>query len=156
MGFRQDGLMNEWWIEVYGDPCRECDFNWSQSPTGVVASVEELPSLFDAVLAGTSGRQRHPELSWSAKAYVFHVADNLRIWAERLEGIRSGAPPQVAAYDENHLASVRRYEEMPVEAALWSVRTAAAAWSEAMRAAIQSGTVVDHPERGELTASEVV
>ena len=67
-----------------------------------------------------------PGATWSAKAYVFHVADNLRIFAERLEGVFAGGPITLAGYDQDQLAAARDYEAMSVQTALWSVRGAAA------------------------------
>ena len=124
-----DRVENSWWIAEWGNPCRECGFDWAQSPESVIAAVEELPAKFDALLAGRTGDETasdaHPgEPIWSAKAYVFHVADNLRIFAERLEGVFAGAPTTLAAYDQDELAAARDYEAMSLQSALWSVRTA--------------------------------
>src|SRR3954465_11087757 len=58
--------------------------------------VEALPDEFDAILAGCSGDETAADTTWSAKAYVFHVADNLRIFAERLQGVFAGAPTTLA------------------------------------------------------------
>src|SRR5262245_48631252 len=109
---------NRWWIEEWGDPCRECGFDWSQPPEAAIAAVEALPDAFDDALAGRTGAERSPESTWSAKAYVFHVADNLRIFAERLEGVFAGAPTTLAAYDQDELAAARNYEDMSLESAL--------------------------------------
>ena len=43
---------------------------------------------------------------------MFHVADNLRIFAERLEGVFAGAPTTLAAYDQDELAAARNYDAM--------------------------------------------
>lgn len=59
------------------------------------------------------------------------VADNLRIWAERLAGSAAGAKA-VGAYDDNLLAAARFYSDVPLSAALWSIERArgdAQAWS---------------------------
>ena len=114
---------NAWWIEEWGNPCRECGFDWAQSPEAVIAAVEALPAAFDALLAGHTGDETaadaHPGASWSAKAYVFHVADNLRIFAERLEGVFAGAPTMLAAYDQDELAAARNYDrDVPAICAL--------------------------------------
>ncbi len=156
----EHAVENEWWITEWGNPCRECGFDWSQSPEAVLAAVEELPDRFDALLAGRTGDETagdaHPgPFVWSAKAYVFHVADNLRIFAERLEGVFAGAPTTLAAYDQDELAAARNYEAMSLESALWSVRTATVAWSSATREALTRPTTYQHAERGELNAAEI-
>ena len=122
---------NSWWIAEWGNPCRECGFDWSQSPETAIAAVEALPDEFDALLAGRTGGEQAPDATWSAKAYVFHVADNLRIFAERLEGVFAGGPTTLAAYDQDELAAARNYDAMSLQSALWSVRTATVTWAAA-------------------------
>src|SRR3954454_7543995 len=151
---------NSWWIAEWGNPCRECGFDWSQPPEAVIAAVEELPDKFDAALAGHTGDERAPHAnpgrpSWSAKAYVFHVADNLRIFAERLQGVFAGAPTTLAAYDQDQLAEARDYEAMSLPSALWSVRTATVTWAAAARESLSRPTTYQHAERGELNAAEI-
>lgn len=148
-------IENIWWVEEYGDPCRECGFDWSQSAAAAIEQAEAVPGQFAAMLDGRAGDERFPHATWSAKAYVFHVADNLRIFAERLEGVAAGGSAALASYDQDELAAARRYEEMSVESALWSVRTAAAAWATASRHALAQQTEFLHEERGTLTAAEV-
>jgi hypothetical protein len=147
---------NELWVEAYGDPCRECGFEWSQSAGDAVAAVEGLPERFAGLLAGTSGDEVPAGCTWSAKAYVFHVADNLRVFAERLEGVRAGGPSSLVGYDENELAAARHYEEMALPAALWSVTNAVPLWVGAARTALAAGTWYTHSEYGELSAAEIV
>ena len=146
---------NAWWISEYGDPCRECGFDWSQQPEDAITAVESLPDQFGVLLDGRAGTEVAPGATWSAKAYVFHVADNLRIFAERLEGVFAGAPTTLAAYDQDQLAAARDYEAMSVQSALWSVRTATATWSAAARESLTRSITYLHAERGELTASEI-
>jgi len=146
---------NEWWVSVYGDPCRECGFDWAQAPAAAIAAVEALPDRFAALLDGRTGDEVASGATWSAKAYVFHVADNLRIFAERLEGVFAGAPDTLAAYDQDQLAVARDYEAMSVQSALWSVRTATATWAAAARESLARPTTYLHAERGVLSAAEI-
>jgi len=150
------GPENSWWREEYGDPCRECGFEWSVAPGDAIAAVEELPAEFAELLAVATGDAVPPGCTWSAKAYVFHVADNLRIFAERLEGVRAGGPRELIGYDENELAAARRYVEMSLPAALWSITDAVPRWADASRAALADDLTYLHSERGELRASEIV
>jgi uncharacterized damage-inducible protein DinB len=151
---------NLWWIEEWGNPCRECGFDWTQPPESVIAAVEELPAKFDALLAGRTGDEissdpRPGEPIWSAKAYVFHVADNLRVFTERLEGVFAGGPTTLAAYDQDELAAARNYDAMSLQSALWSVRTATEAWVAAARESLTRPFTYQHAERGELNAAEI-
>ena len=91
MGHNQG--MSEWAVALYGDPCRGCGYRWTIGNGAAVIMGSEVPATFGRVLAGATGKERHPDLAWSASAYVSHVADNLRIWAERLAGVTAGAPP---------------------------------------------------------------
>ena len=118
--------------------------------------MERLPGTFAALLAGAAGGEVPPGCTWSAKAYVFHVADNLRIFAERLEGVRAGGRRELIGYDENELAAARHYEEMSLPAALWSIADAVPRWATASRAALADELTYQHSERSELRASEIV
>jgi hypothetical protein len=148
--------VNEWGITLYGDPCRQCGFSWDADLDGATTTVTGIGAAYTSLLVGATGRERHPELAWSVSAYVCHVADNLRIWAERLAGIAAGADRGVAPYDESLLAEARRYGSIPLEAARWSLGTAIVDWAEAVGRSARSGTVLVHPERGEQTLAEVV
>ncbi len=146
---------NEWWIAEYGSPCRECGFDWSLDPEAVIVQVEALPDRFAALLDGRAGDEIAPGASWSAKAYVFHVADNLRVFAERLEGVAAGGSTALAAYDQDELADARHYDEMSVQSALWALRTSTAAWASATRGALTRPIEYLHAERGLLNAAEI-
>jgi len=151
---RDHGTVNDWGKSKYGDPCRECGFSWAMSPQAVIALVTDLPDSYSAMLRGADGSEQHPDLAWSVRAYVWHVADNLRIGAERLMGVVRGAPSRIPAYDENLLAKARRYEEMALEAALWSLTRSVRDWREAVKQADRKQVTLLHPERGVLTTAE--
>ena len=147
--------MESWGAELYGDPCRECGYDWSVTPREAVGQVRGLPALFAGLLEGRSGAERHPELAWTPTAYVCHVADNLRIWAERLAGARLAGAVHVPGYDQDLLAQARRYDEIAPAAALWSLRGAAAVWAETVSAALDEGVVLHHAGRGAQRAEDV-
>jgi hypothetical protein len=148
--------MNIWGACAYGDPCRECGYNWTISLNTGVSRIARLPFAYGELLEGRTGREQHPSLSWSVTEYVSHVADNLRIWAERLMGVVDGVPLVVGNYDENKLADARNYEDIPIQAAMWSLRRSVDDWLSSVEAAPSSGVVLIHPVRGELTLSDVV
>ena len=50
-----------------------------------------------------------------------HVADNLRIYAERLAGAALRAAGPITEYDQDALADARNYNWIAVESALWSI-----------------------------------
>jgi hypothetical protein len=147
--------VSTWGRSVYGDPCRECGFEWSISQDDAVALIHAAPARYADTLVGRDGMERHPDLDWSAGAYVCHVTDNLRIWAERLAGFALGATGQVANYDDDLLARARAYDEVPIQASLWSLQRAAKDWTEAFSLAVDKGVVLLHPERGEQSTLDV-
>jgi len=82
--------MMNWGRDLYGNPCRECGYDWSISPDDALSLMAAIPARYAALVGDRDGSQRHPDLSWSAGAYVCHVTDNVRIWAERLAGCALG------------------------------------------------------------------
>jgi hypothetical protein len=143
-------------VEIYGDPCRQCGYRWSIERNAAVGLVAAAPNYFSALLAGDDGRARHPDLNWTVTGYVCHVADNLRVWAERLVGAAFGASGVVSAYDEKALAAARRYETVAIEGALWSLGRAAADWQVAVALATEHSIVLHHPARGTVSVADVV
>jgi hypothetical protein len=147
--------VESWGAALYGDPYRECGFDWSLSPEEATCVVADIPARYAAILAGSDGRQRHPDLAWTAGAYVCHVTDNLRNWAERLAGAALGGSPEVVGYDPDLLAKVRGYAQVPLPGALWSLRHAALAWLEAVELGRRAGTVLLHATRGKQQVEDV-
>ena len=83
--------MNRWGRENFGDPCRVCGFDWSMPEETARALVAEAPQTFADLIGPSDGRERHPDLEWTAGGYVCHVADSLRVWAERLANVALAA-----------------------------------------------------------------
>jgi hypothetical protein len=148
--------VSEWGTSVYGNPCRGCGFSWATGVDDALSLVSNLPGTYARVLAGASGHERHPELTWSVSAYVCHVGDNLRIWAERLAGIAAGGPPEVGGYDERVLADARNYERIPLPAALWSLSRCVPDWLDEVGRSPRTGIVLIHPERGGQSRTDVI
>jgi hypothetical protein len=142
-------------IETWGEPCRVCGFSWHSAPEQTLEEVRGLPERLGAALAGADGTEQPPGLSWNITAYVSHVADNLRIWAERLEGIAAGAPAAIVPYDQDELAAARSYNELSLQGALWSLDRAVRDWSGAVAATPDEFTV-GHPELGAMTRGDVI
>lgn len=147
--------MSQWGPTTYGDPCRECGFSWSASLEESVSVIEAAPDTFSELVAGADGSERLPRLSWPLVAYVSHVADNLRIWAERLAGLAVGDDGPVAPYDQDLLAEARRYSELSLAGALWSLDRASADWTGAVARAEGAGVTLVHPDRGPQSLLDV-
>ena len=115
----------------------------------------DVPEKYHQLLSGTDGHHRSPDLAWSAGAYVCHVTDNLRIWAERVAGAALGGGRTVSGYDPDLLADSRNYPTIPLEGALWSLGNAVRDWTTALQLGLERGIVLLHSERGVQTAIDV-
>ncbi|MEU6575864.1 DinB family protein [Streptomyces sp. NPDC046805] len=118
--------------------------------------VEDLPTDYAALVKGRLGNERHPELTWNVAAYVSHVTDNLRNWAERLAGARLSGTRQVPGYNPDLLAQASSYNEVSLAGALWSLQLAADAWVDSVSAALEDNVVLEHAGRGIQRAEDVV
>ena len=147
--------MSRWGADLYGDPCRECGFEWSISPGQAVNLIAGTPDEYALLLAGATGLERHPDLEWTVVGYVCHVADNLRIWAERLAGATLAGRSEVVGYDTDLLAVARRYDSVSLSGALWSLRNAVQDWERAIRLAADQDAVLIHDSRGRQRWSDV-
>jgi hypothetical protein len=140
---------------MFGDPCRECGFAWDVSTADATAIVAGVHARLSRMLAGDAGTERHRDLDWSVTAYVCHVGDNLRIWAERLAGVALGGSPAVTGCDEAALGEVRGYETISLPGALWSLDRAARDWLDAVAMA-PADLTMDHSGFGRLALLDVV
>lgn len=147
--------MSSWGPGLYGDPCRECGFDWTIPVADAVEVIRRLPAVYAGALQEASGAERHRDLAWSVGSYVCHVGDNLRIWAERLAGAAAAGSFTVATYDQDALAAARRYDQIPLGASLWSLDRAVDDWLVAVDRAGRANTLLDHPERGLLGVVDV-
>ncbi|MFR0359233.1 hypothetical protein [Streptomyces sediminimaris] len=147
--------MELWGARLYGNPCRDCGFGWSLSPREAVGLVEDLPARYGALVKGRRGDERHPELAWNIAAYISHVTDNLRNWAERLAGARLTGVRQVPGYDQDLLAQARSYNDVCLAGAVWSLQRAAEAWAESVSAALEEHVVLEHADRGVQRAEDI-
>jgi hypothetical protein len=153
---RDHGSMDSWGASLYGDPCRECGFDWSLTDDATLEQLSQYPSEVEAALSGATGGERHPDLTWSVGAYVCHVGDNLRIWSERVGGAVAGAGPDIDAYDQDLLADARNYDSIPLVTAKRSLRHSVAEYTATLAEASETGVLLVHPERGDLSRSDVL
>lgn len=114
-----------------------------------------LPDSIDDLVTGATGAERLPGLGWNVSGYIAHMTDNTRIWAERLMAVARGADSHVVAYDENLLAEARRYNEIALQGATWSLQIAVVSWLSAVEEADRAGVVIMHSVRGAMSISDV-
>ena len=126
--------MNRWGADTFGDPCRECGFDWSQPHDAANAVVVAAPAVIGALLDGRDGRSARPGLEWTAVGYVCHVGDSIRVWSERLASVAlgDGTPSASTTRTPRRGAALRRRRLL---GARWSLRRAVLDWSAAVELA---------------------
>ena len=147
--------MNAYLTERYGNPCRGCGYTWSTDADVCRGMIEESPGRVAALLEGRDGSENLPVLEWNARAYVAHMADNLRIWSERLAAVVLDPSALVTPYEEGDLARARGYQSLPLQGVLWSLGRALEDWRVAEALAGSGSIVLRHPEQGRLELHEV-
>jgi hypothetical protein len=148
--------MDTWGAPLYGDPCRECGFTWATGPALMTSFMRTLPDSIDTLVTNATGTERLPELGWNVSGYIAHITDNTRIWAERVIAVARGADAHVVPYDPDLLAEARRYNEIALHGATWSLRCAVEEWLRAVEEATSAHVVMLHSERGAMEVSDVV
>ncbi len=119
-------------------------------------TISDGPDYYRALLSSADPSLRAPGATWSSREYAWHVADNLRIWGERIMGLSLGVTGPVSTYDPDRLAEVRGYEHLPVAAVFWSLDRAVNDWQEALRTMGDApDLVLTHPLRGDEPISAV-
>jgi hypothetical protein len=148
-------VVEQWGATLYGDPCRACGFAWSLTPNEAVHWVSGWGPRLAVTIADAGGSERRSSGGWSITEYVCHVGDNLRQWAERLQGALLAQQNEVAGYDPDALAAARGYASLPLAVAAWSSELAAASWVEVVDRALSDEAELQHATRGVQRAADV-
>jgi hypothetical protein len=148
--------VDSWGAALYGEPCRECGFTWSIGLPATISLMRDIPDAVDELVKDATGVERLPDLGWNVSGYIAHMTDNTRIWSERLVAVARGADAHVVPYDPDLLAESRRYNEVALPGATWSLRIAVEAWLTAVAEADLARVVMLHSERGAMDLFDVV
>lgn len=111
-----------------GEPpgkCPQCGYSWMTTFSTACDLIESSPPRFDAAFDGRDGMARPTDGSWNATAYVWHLTDLSRSWAERWVQISLNPGSRLVGWDPDELAEVRGYRSLPTESGLWALRGAA-------------------------------
>jgi hypothetical protein len=133
-----------------GDACGECGFSWSAEGDEGLGRVQGASDRFAELLQGRDATRAPGPRVWSPSAYVWHVADVVRAWSERLHSLGIDAETRWAGFDPNELARARRYGELPQVTGPWALARS----TEALVRALEHLDLDDefvHPEWGEGT-----
>lgn len=133
--------------------CEECGFSWEIAAEEARGRIDDAPDRFARLLAGRDG-VRH-ETGWSPSAYVWHVGDVVRAWAERLHALAADPSARWAGFDPDELARVRGYDRLPQATGPWALARATEALELAL-AGLGAGTGFTHPEWGPGTVDDAL
>ena len=136
---------------VYGDDppsvCEACGFDWAIDPADALAVIASSPHRFEAALAGRDGMVSQVDGSWNASAYLWHLTDLARSWAERWVQISDAPGSLLVGWDPDELAEVRGYRSLPTAAGLWALRAAVETLVE-VTATVTFNTPFEHGDWG--------
>jgi len=117
------------------EACGECGFAWDMPYDEAVATVRDATELVQQACGGVPSHEHAGDLRWSPCEYTWHLADAIRIAAERLWMTIHVPAVRLVCFDEVALAAARHYDELPAAAALWSLTRAVADFDAAVRSA---------------------
>lgn len=137
------------WI-YEGDPppvCPGCGYDWSIDSRDALTLIASSPDRFEASLAGKDGMKEQADGSWNATAYVWHLTDLTRSWAERWVQIREMPGSRLVGWDPDELAGIRGYRALPTAPGLWALRQAVGAFVD-VTAQVTMETPFEHGDWG--------
>lgn len=135
--------------------CAECGFAWLTEPGAALAAVERAPGRFEALLTGVDGTVAPAPGVWSPSAYVWHVSDLVRAWAERLHCLAADPEAAWGAFDPDELARARHYDALPQVSGPWAVARSFDALQQSLEP-LASDTTFTHPEWGMGTVADAL
>jgi hypothetical protein len=135
--------------------CEECGFSWLTEGEQALSLVEGAPARFADLLSRGDATIVVSVDVWSPSAYVWHVGDLVRAWAERLHclGVDPDAP--WAGFDPDELAAARHYDALPQAAGPWSLARSVDALTAALED-VDLAVGFDHPEWGHGTVADAL
>lgn len=152
---RWDALGDRTFARIREAACDQCDFSFDGRLGEVLTEITNAPARYAAAVRGRDARRPPAPGVWSPSAYVWHVADALRAWAERLAVVREHPGARIVPFDQDELARVRRYEELPIAGGLYALGRAVAELDACLRD-IDPSLPLDHPEFGPGTVEDAV
>ena len=133
--------------------CAECGFAWDVTYDEAVGMVRASPRWFAKAFDGARFVDP-PAGVWSAKGYVWHTVDMLRIGTERLLMLRLEPHTPITPWDPDAMAEQRSYEKLSAPVGLLTLEAAARDWVAAAREA-PPGVSAAHPLFGTMDAASI-
>jgi hypothetical protein len=138
-----------------GSSCAECGFSWLATGDEALATVRDGPESFAGLLEGREATMSPAPRTWSPSAYVWHVSDLVRAWAERLHSLAADPEAAWAGFDPDELAQARHYEALPATTGPWSLARSV----DALVLSLEPHTIEApfvHPEWGSGTVADAL
>lgn len=120
------------WIYDGAEPseCSVCGYDWAIAPDAALALIAAGPTQYAALLSGRDGMAGPADGGWNATAYVWHLTDLARSWAERWVQVREAPGSVLVGWDPDVLAEARNYRALPTSAALWALADSVGSFTE--------------------------
>lgn len=134
--------------------CAACGFDWTIEYEQAVAVVAKGPQRLSDALALVAFPTRRSGARWSASMYVWHLVDVMRIGTERLLTLDRDPQRGIPCWDENELATVRKYDRLSPAVGLAVFELETGVWL-GVAATVPTEAVVEHATFGELGALEL-
>ena len=138
-----------------GANCAECGFGWTTDGERALLHLRGGPGRFDELLEGHDATGQPDPRVWSPSAYVWHVGDVVRAWAERLHSLGTDPSASWAGFDPNELAGARRYHALPPRSGPWALARAIDALEQSLDG-LDMDTAFVHPEWGHGTVADAL
>jgi hypothetical protein len=135
--------------------CAECGFSWLTAGDDALAEVRDGPARFTLLLEGRDATVAPASGVWSPSAYVWHVADLVRAWSERLHSLAADPSAAWAGFDPDELARARRYDALPVTTGPWALARSVEALVLSLEP-LAIDTEFLHPEWGSGTVADAL
>jgi DinB family protein len=135
--------------------CAGCEFPWDIDEPGAHLIIANSPGRYAGLLHGRDSTRKPAPDVWSPAAYTWHIADVVRVWAERFWAHAYDASAPIVPFDQDALAEARGYEQSSSVAAVWALDRAVADWVTAIEN-VDAGRPFLHPEDGEMSVGDVV
>ena len=150
-------IMNHFAESQRGGSCRQCGFDWKTPFDEARSVISSTPRRYRDLIGERPGKARTSAngASWSPSAYVWHCADTIGSWAERLTALSDDPGAAFVGFDQDDLAEVRGYQALSPVAGLWALERRVADWNEALSPHHPSDEL-NHPDFGPWTIEGIV
>ena len=128
--------------------CPICGWNWSVACADALEAIAGAPDRYAELLAGRDGMAQAADGGWNATAYLWHLTDLARSWAERWVQVRAMPGSLLVGWDPDVLAEARSYRALPTAAAELAIRDAVSSFV-AQCDRVDLGATFEHGDWGQ-------